>query len=104
MEERFLTIGNVSTIINTVSLMIAGFIFGVLANFGLKLPFDMTGLSAIIGLIIATIFSYVNAKYHNTFFNTEDDSLKIDVSNLTPNQITAIQGFIDNAEKLNKEL
>ena len=95
-ENNKIIIGNVTTIINTLALMFAGLIIGVLSAFGLKLPIDQYGLASIIGLIIATGFAYVNAKYHCTFFDKDEDIIRVDASNLTENQIQAIQNFVDN--------
>lgn len=100
-EKKEILIGNVSTAINTIALMIAGIIFGVISAFGLQLPFDQYSLAGVIGLIIATGFSYINAKYHNTYFDDNTDTLTIDVSNLTDAQIGAIKGFVENAGELN---
>lgn len=103
MEEKNkkIIIGNATTVINTISLMIAGIIFGILSAFGLKLPLDQYSLAGVIGLIIASVFSYFNAKYHNTFFDKGADLLTIDVTNLTPAQVGAINNFIENAGELN---
>lgn len=95
-ESNRIIIGNVTTIINTLALMFAGLIIGVLSAFGLKLHIDQYGLASIIGLIIMSAFAYINAKYHCNFFDKDEDIIKVDVSNLTENQIQAIQNFVDN--------
>ena len=100
-EEKEILIGNVTTAVNTISLMIAGVIFGVITAFGLKLPFDQYSLAGVIGLLIMTGFSYLNAKYKNTYFDEDKDTLTIDVSNLTDAQVNAIKGFVENAGELN---
>lgn len=100
-EKKEILIGNVTTAVNTISLMIAGVIFGVITAFGLKLPFDQYSLAGVIGLLIMTGFSYLNAKYKNTYFDEDKDTLTIDVSNLTDAQVNAIKGFVENAGELN---
>lgn len=100
-KKKEIIIGNTTTVINTIALMISGAIFGVLASLGLKLPFDMYALASVIGIIIMTIFSYFNAKYKNTYFDNDTDTLTIDVSNLTDAQVTAINSFVENAGELN---
>ena len=100
-KKKEILIGNVTTAVNTIALMIAGAIFGILSAFGLKLPLDQYSLSAVIGLIIMTGFSYLNARYHNTYFDEDNDTLTIDVSNLTDAQVTAINSFVENAGELN---
>lgn len=100
-EENKILIGNFTTIMNSLLLALAGLIIGALAGIGINLPIDQYGLSAIIGLVIFTIFGYYNAKYHNTFFNKDEDYLQIKVDGLTPEQIQTIQNFIDNASTIN---
>ena len=93
MENKFLTIGNITTIINSVGWIIAGLIIGVVTAFGLQLPIDQYSLSAIICAVITGLFSYINAKYHNTFWDKDEDYIKIPVS-LDDAQIQAIENFI----------
>ena len=101
-DKTKIYIGNFTTITNSLILAFAGLIIGVLTAFGLKLPFDEYSLSAIIGLIITTIFGYYNAKYKNTYFDDNTDTLTIDIDGLTEAQVQAIQNFINNANNLNK--
>lgn len=100
-QKKEILIGNVTTAVNTIALMIAGAIFGILGALGLHLPFDKYSLSAVIGLIIMTGFSYLNAKYKNTYFDNDTDTLTIDVTDLTDAQVTAINSFVENASNLN---
>lgn len=95
-QKKEIIIGNTTTVINTIALMISGAIFGVLASLGLKLPFDMYALASVIGIIIMTGFSYINAKYKNTYFDKDEDKLTIDLSKLSDQQVTAIQTFLEN--------
>lgn len=95
-EKSKIIIGNVTTIITTISFMIGGLILGVLTAHGLNIPISESGLAGVIGLIITTAFAYINAKYHCTFFNEDTDEIIINLDNLTDEEITAIQQFIEN--------
>lgn len=95
-SKNKIIIGNVTTIINTLSLMIGGLIMGLLASYGLHLPMSETGLAGVIGLMISTCFAYVNAKYHCSFFDEDADELIINTGDLSDAEIQAIQTFIDN--------
>ena len=70
MQENNI-LGNSTTIINTIILMIVGIIFGKYGATLLKLGIDQTLLTEIITFIIFTIFAYINAKYHNNLFPTK---------------------------------
>ena len=88
-ENNFLSIGNATTIINTIALMCAGPLFAMLvAHFG-SLPINETQLAMIIGFVITTVFAYINAKYHNTFWDKETDEIviPINVTDATENGI-----------------
>ena len=69
MQENNI-LGNSTTIINSIILMIVGIIFGKYGATLLKLGIDQTLLTEIITFIIFTIFAYINAKYHNNLFPT----------------------------------
>lgn len=69
MQENNI-IGNSTTILNTLILMIVGIIFGKYGATLLKLGIDQTLLTEIITFIIFTIFAYINAKFHNNLFST----------------------------------
>lgn len=101
-EKNEIIIGNLTTIINSVYLATAGLILGLLSAFGLKLPVDQYGLAGVIGLVLSTIFAYINAKYHNTYFDTDEDTLTVNVNGLTSNQVNAIQKFVDNCTSINE--
>lgn len=60
-------IGNLSTIIKWLSMAIAGYCIGALAQMGLNLPIDQMQLSEIIGMLIFLGVGYVDSKYPNTF-------------------------------------
>ena len=69
MQENNI-IGNSTTILNTLILMIVGIIFGKYGATLLQFGITETILTEIITFIILTIFAYINAKYHNTLFPT----------------------------------
>lgn len=101
-EDNKIIIGNITTIITSISLSFAGLIIGILASWGLQLPFDQTSLAGFIGLILMFIFSLINTKFKSSFFIDKDkDTLTIDVTDLTDAQVTAINSFVENASELN---
>ena len=60
--------------------MIAGPIFAALvAHFG-DLPVSQTDVAMVIGFILSTAFAYINAKFHNDFWNTETDEINIPIT------------------------
>lgn len=60
-------IGNVSTIVKTILLMISGWAIGYAVSIGLDLPIDATQLSEILFTIICFIVAYIDAKFPNSF-------------------------------------
>ncbi len=70
-ENETNILGNSTTIINTIILMIVGIIFGKYGATLLKLGIDQTLLTEILTLIIFTTFAYINAKHHNNLFPTK---------------------------------
>ena len=77
-------LGNLTTIIKTISMMIAGYAIGYFISIGLNLPITQEQLSEIIGTITLFILAYLDAKYPNCFgflgnntiiesFETEED-------------------------------
>lgn len=62
-------IGNLSTIVKYVSMLIAGWFIGLLANYGLNLGIDAELLSEVIGAIIFLILAHIDATHPNTIFN-----------------------------------
>lgn len=95
-EKKQIIIGNATTVVNSIIVAFAGLIIGVLGAWGIKLPVDQTGLAGVIGLVVFFLFSIINAKYHNTYFNDDENTLTVDISGLTDNQVDAIQNFVDN--------
>ena len=74
-------IGNLSSIVKTISMLIAGAIIGLLANYGLKLGVDTATLSEVIGAIIFLGLAYIDMKYPNTMIRgktttTPDNTIK----------------------------
>ena len=73
-----ISIGNSTTVINSVILIISGYIFGALAaHFG-NLPFTEAQLAEVLGVIVFGAFSYINAKNHNDFWDEDADEIHID--------------------------
>ena len=79
MSDENNYIGNLSSIVKTISMLIAGAIIGLLANYGLKLGVDTATLSEVIGAIIFLGLAYVDMKYPNTMIRgktpTQDEDL-----------------------------
>ena len=73
------TIGNATTVINSIILIIAGYIFAGLAAYFGNLPFTEAQLAEVLGVIVFGAFSYVNAKKHNTFWDQDADEISVDV-------------------------
>lgn len=79
-KNNFLTLGNATTIINTLALMCAGPIFGALvAHFG-DLGITETDIAMVLGFIFAAAFAYINAKFHNSFWDRETDEITIPIT------------------------
>lgn len=60
-------IGNLSTIVKTISMAIAGWFIGILVSHGLDLGIDASQLSEVIATIIFIAIAYIDAKYPNSF-------------------------------------
>lgn len=60
-------IGNISTIVKYISMMMAGSLITFLAGKGLNLPIDAQMLSEIIVTIIFFILAHIDATHPNTF-------------------------------------
>lgn len=58
-------IGNITTIIKTISMIIAGWAIGTAAAHNLDLGIDAATLSQVIAAIIFFILAYFDAKYPN---------------------------------------
>lgn len=68
MSDETNYIGNLSSLVKTISMLLAGAIIGLLVNIGLNLPIDNATLSATIGSIIWLGLAYIDMKYPNTIF------------------------------------
>lgn len=93
-EKKEIIIGNVTSIVTSISLAFAGLIIGLLTSHGLNLPVSQEALAGVIGTVIMFIFSIINTKYKSTYFT--DDKEIIDISSLNEEQVNAIKNFIDN--------
>ena len=100
---NYLEFKNFSTILNTIIVIICGYLIGLLASFGLALPVTASELAAIVTAIVFGIFGYYNAKHQNDIFDEETDTVYIPVDDLSKNQIDAINNFIENCLSKNKE-
>ena len=68
MSDMNSYIGNLSSLVKTISMLIAGAVIGVLLNFGLKLPIDTATLSGVIFSLLWLGLSYIDMRYPNTIF------------------------------------
>lgn len=60
-------IGNITTIIKYICMVIAGWVIGIAVAHGLNLPITEAQLSEIIFVIIMAFIGYIDSKYPNTF-------------------------------------
>ena len=60
-------IGNISTIVKTIFMMIAGYAIGYFISIGLNLPISQEQLAEIMWTIFAFIIAYIDAKFPNSF-------------------------------------
>ena len=75
-------IGNVTTIIKAISMIIAGYTVGIAVSLGLNLPFSEAQIADAISVIIFIIIAFLDAKYQNTIIcnNTQPCETKIEVT------------------------
>ena len=93
-EKNYLTVGNVTTLINSFIVVIAGYIFGFLVSiFGVGLPITESQLTSLLSAFVFAVFAYINAKDHNNFWDKDEDYIKIPLD-LDDAQIKAIENFI----------
>ena len=93
-KKSYLTVGNITTIINSIIVILAGYIFGFLVSiFGVGLPFTESQLASFISALVFAVFAYINAKDHNNFWDSEKDVINIPVD-LSDAEIKAIENFI----------
>ena len=93
-QNNFLNIGNITTILNSIFLIILGYIVPYLVSLGFNIPWDISVMASFLTAIVLGIFSYFNASRHNNFFDKDTDTVHIPVP-LTQAQIDAIQNFIN---------
>ena len=93
-QNNFLNIGNITTILNSIFLIILGYIVPYLISLGFNIPWDISVMASFLTAIVLGIFSYFNASRHNNFFDEDTDTVHIPVP-LTQAQIDAIQNFIN---------
>ena len=60
-------IGNLTTIIKTISVMFAGYALAYFVSIGLNLPITQEQLSEVIMIVIFFLIAYIDAKHPNTF-------------------------------------
>ena len=60
-------IGNLTTIIKYICMLIAGWAIGILVAHGLNLPITEAQLSEILFTVIIFIIGYLDSRYPNTF-------------------------------------
>ena len=60
-------IGNTTTIGKFILIAFAGWVISLAASKGLNLPVDAATLAQILGFIAGIAYSYLDAKYPNTF-------------------------------------
>ena len=93
-QNNFLNIGNITTILNSIFLIILGYIVPYLVSLGFNIPWDISVMASFLTAIVLGIFSYFNASRHNNFFDEDTDTVHIPVP-ITQAQIDAIQNFIN---------
>lgn len=93
-QNNFLNIGNITTILNSIFLILLGYIVPYLVSLGFNIPWDISVMASFLTAIVLGIFSYFNASRHNNFFDEDTDTVHIPVP-LTQAQIDAIQNFIN---------
>ena len=93
-QNNFLNIGNITTILNSIFLIILGYIVPYLVSLGFNIPWDISVMASFLTAIVLGIFSYFNASRHNNFFDEDNDTVHIPVP-LTQAQIDAIKNFIN---------
>lgn len=69
MENNTNFIGNISTIVKYVSMLIAGWFIGLLIAHGFNLPIGTYELSELISAIIFLLLAHIDATNPNTIWN-----------------------------------
>ena len=77
-------IGNTTSIMKTIGLIIAGYLISLLTSHGLNLNGQETQITEATGVIIGSLLSYLDMKYTNTLFKktiTIDDYINYGLKN-----------------------
>ena len=67
-------IGNISTIVKYISMLIAGWFIGLLVSHGLNLPITTEGLSEVISAIIFLAIAHIDATNPNSIWNKKSSN------------------------------
>ena len=100
MNEKY--VGNITTIVKTVSMIFAGWIIGALAAYGLDLHLTQIELTSIISAILFSIIAYLDAKYPNTFIDKNGVAETTVMVNLDPNELSEAINEAKENETLNE--
>lgn len=92
--KNYITIGNVTTIVNSIIVILFGYLLGYLTSLGFNLPVDESLITSLMSSIVFGLFSYINAKYHNQIWDSEQDTVRIPV-NFTDSEVKAVENFIN---------
>lgn len=71
-------IGNISTIVKYISMLIAGWFIGLLVSHGFNLPISVEELTQVISAIIFLALAHIDATNPNTIFNKKTTSIDED--------------------------
>lgn len=72
-------IGNISTILKTISLIFAGYAIAYFAGKGFALPINEEQLAEIIFSLLGLLLAYIDAKNPNTFAFLDNDNVLVDL-------------------------
>ena len=74
-------IGNITTLIKLVSMILAGYVIGITASHGMNLPVTESQIAEAISTILFIILAYFDAKYPNTIIDKQakDSTVMINV-------------------------
>ena len=64
-------IGNITTLIKLVSMILAGYVIGITASHGLQLPVTESQIAEAISTILFIILAYFDARYPNTIIDKQ---------------------------------
>ena len=78
--DRTELIGNLTTIIKALGMIIAGWTIGIFASQGLDLGISQTDLATAITTILGLVLAYFDAKYPNTIVDKATPEIKVEVT------------------------